>query len=178
MSADVRSEASLTFQEKWSEQCKDGELMPGYGAFDQTALSDFLPFMVVAKVDLALDSMPVILAGSAIRDFLGFEITGKDFLVSLEQDDKINGRPNRVAYHDHPCGRYEERDINFKDTFHLVCCLTSLPLMGSNGERLIVTFVEVADTSSSSYQQHSATSTGQQKLGTFIDIGADVPDAG
>lgn len=173
-----RSELSLTFQEKWAGLRSGVELMPRYEAFDPVEFSEFLPNMVVVTVDPASRTMPIRLAGSAIRDFVGFELTGQDFLKFDTQIDDAVGWQHRSAYHDQPCGRYEELDVQFSGKCVEGCSLTILPLMGSAAERLILVLVDFKEVMLSKHAGHTAKSAKPADLSICLDIGAGVPGSG
>lgn len=175
MSTDQRSEKSLTFERQWSELRKEGELILSRSAFDPLDFLDFLPVLVIAEIDLASRTMPIRFAGSAIRDFVGFELTGKDF---IEYDSNANaevGWQHRQAYHDHPCGRYEVLDIKFQGGFHMECALTILPLTGTNEERLVVTLVEPIESKVSIINSETELIAEALKYGTYLDTGSGTP---
>lgn len=130
----------------------------------------------MAELDLTTKTMPIRLAGSAIRDLVGFELTGKNFLDFDSEQNKEPGWRHRVAYHDHPCGRYEVLDVRYSSRLYRECALTILPLLGSKGERLIFVFVERIEPTMPHHDEGTATITEPVKTAMHIDIGAGVPD--
>lgn len=176
MSLDERSKASLAFERQWSELRQDGAVVPLQDAFDPIEFIDYLPVLVLAEIDLENMTMPIKLAGNAIRDFVGFELTGKDFLEYDSNDDADLGWVHRRCYHDHPCGRYELLDIKFGGGFFMESALTILPLIGTMGERSVAVFVEPFESKVSVVNEESAVIAESAKFGAYLDIGAGVPD--
>lgn len=171
----MRSETSLAFERQWSALRGEGELVPAHAAFDPVAFVDLLPVLVIAEIDLDSKTMPIILAGSAIRDFVGFELTGEDFLKYDSEVNEQQGWQHRRYYHDHPCGRYEELDVRFTGGLHMECALTILPLGGSKGRRLIAILVEPMESVLPPASSDPATIAEPAKVGVYIDVGAGVP---
>lgn len=175
MSFDERSNMSLAFQQQWEQLRANGELVPSRSAFSPTKLVQFLPMIALVEIDLVSRTMPVKLAGSGIRDFLGFELTGKDFLATHLDADVETAWDHRRAYHDHPCGRYEVLDIKFSGKVPTETCLTILPLRGSNGERLVALFAESGQSIISLDEPRPRTISSPAKFASYIDLGTGVP---
>lgn len=171
-----RSKSSLAVQEQWSRLRSEGELILPRSAFDPKYFVEFLPFLVMAELDLTTKTMPIRLAGSAIRDLVGFELTGKNFLDFDSEPNKEPGWRHRVAYHDHPCGRYEVLDVRYSSRLCRECALTILPLLGSRGERLIFVYVERIESTMPHHDEGTATIAEPVKMAMHIDIGSGVPD--
>lgn len=99
MAIDQQSETSLRFESHWADLRKGDELVPLYSTFDPLDLADLLPLLVIAEIDLEALTMPIILAGKTIRDFVGFELTGQDFLENDKTDDlELGWRHRRPRY--------------------------------------------------------------------------------
>lgn len=175
MSIGKRSELSLTFERRWSEIRREGELVPPRAAFEPVNLIEFLPTLALVEIDPQARSMPVKLAGSAIRDLIGFELTGRDFLETHTDLDEAAVWQHRTTYHDHPCGRYEVLDIKFSGGFRVECCLTILPLWGTNQQRLIVLYAEPQEISTARPPKDSVAISSPAKFASCIDIGGGVP---
>jgi hypothetical protein len=176
MSLDQRSQKSHAFEKQWSELRKGDEPIPPQKAFDPIAFVDYLPVLVLAEIDLDEKTMPIRLAGNLIRDFVGFELTGKDFLEYDTNPDTELGWEHRRAYHDHPCGRYEVLDIKFGGGFYVECALTILPLIGEKKERIVAVFVEPFESKVSVIRNERAAIAETVKFGVYLDISAGVPD--
>lgn len=175
MPIEQRNEASFAFEKQWAEMRKDGELVPPRASFDPLQFVDFLPTLVLVEIDLVSKKMPIKFAGSAVRDFVGFELTGRDFLEYDSNPDPELGWQHRVSYHDQPCGRFEVLDIKFNGQLYIECAMTVLPLAGTNSERLVIAFVEPLDTQTSLIANESKLITETVKFGIYLDIGAGVP---
>lgn len=175
MSIAQRSEKGLAFERQWSKLRNKGELIPPHSAFDLLEFLDFLPVLVIAEIDLASRTMPIRFAGNAIRDFVGIELTGKDFIEYDSNADPEVSWQHRQAYHDHPCGRYEVLDIKFQGGFHMECALTILPLTGTNDERLVVTLVEPIESKVSIISSEAELIAEALKYGAYLDIGSGIP---
>ncbi len=130
----------------------------------------------MAEMDPISKTIPIRLAGTAIRNLIGYELTGRDFLDCDRATDEEIIWQNVRCYHDHPCGRYVELDANFKGGFQAECALTFLPLLGSKGERLLITYVETDDSPSSKHSHGNAIIPEPAKFACQIDIGGGVPD--
>lgn len=113
MNESIRSKDSQVVQKTWSDLRAGGDLIPVFSPIDHLAFADVIPFLAIADLDFDAKTMPVKLAGSAIREFIGFEITGQDFLKYDVSSDTEASWQHRRNYHDYPCGRYERMDIKF-----------------------------------------------------------------
>lgn len=175
MSFDERSEESLAFQSQWEALRGIGELVPARSAFLPSKFIEFLPSVVLVEIDLVARTMLVKLAGSGIRGFLGFELTGRDFLAAHIDADVENAWEHRRAYHDHPCGRYEVLDMKFSGDVQTESSLTILPLRGPGDERLIVLYAEPRKIILSEDKPRSDIVSSPAKFVSYIDLGAGIP---
>ena len=174
----TRSSVSLDFQRMWSELREEDELVPQYSALHPRQFADFLPATILAEFDPGQGTMIVRLAGSLIRSFIGFELTGKDLTNYVTVAYENNEMPVRLAYHDQPAGRYNEVMINFESGLEVNCCLTALPLWGKNHQRLIATFVEPRDHVKMQTDDTAKIMPRYPDHASYIDIGAGIPDVG
>lgn len=176
VSKEKRTKASLNFQIQWEKTRREGELVPPRSKFDPIDFPDILPSFILAEVDPVSQTMPIRLAGSAIRDFVGFELTGVNYLDYVEKTNETAEWLYRLALHDHPCGRFETVEISFTGDLSIACSLTTFPLVGSGGERLILTFAEPIESQLLPNRGQIANFTEHAVSIDFIDIGAGVPD--
>lgn len=170
-----RSEASLAFQEKWSSLRKQEELIPQRTAFDPVEFVEFLNNLAIVEMNPEARTVQILLAGNAIRDLVGLELTGKNFHDFVRKENIDPSWPHRIAYHDHPCGRHEVQDVYYRDGFHIECALTMLPLQGASGERFVVLLVESGGVSYTSRRDKTEIIATPVKAACHIDIGAGVP---
>lgn len=175
MSTSSRSQASRAFQQQWMKLRKDNESVPRFQSTDILSFAEFVHTLVLIRVDFDTRTMPVEYAGSLIRDLLGFEMTGHDFLEFDIPIDSDASWGHRRAYHDHPYGRYEELDIKFRGGGNFRCALTSLPVFGAEREPKLLTLVERLDASIRPELEQGKIS-GDIELMELIDLGAGVPD--
>ena len=175
MTSEHQSEDSLAFTRQWAHLREGDALVPSYAAFDPLDFVDFLSMLVIAEIDYEAGTMPIKLAGNTIRDFVGFELTGQDFLQFDKTDNDEKSWRHRRAYHNHPCGRYERLDVRFDSGIFMECALTILPLLGKKEERLIVIFVEPIVPQSIAPNSETATIAEAAKFGVYLDIGAGIP---
>lgn len=169
-----RSETSLQFERQWATLRNGDELVPLYSAFDPLDFAEYLSLLVIAEIDLEKQTMPIRLAGNTIRDFVGFELTGKDFLdYDNSENSEISWR-HRMSYHDCPCGRFELVDVRYGSGLYMECALTILPLAGNNHERMIVILAEPLAPQAFIPEKETATVAEAAKFGDYIDIGAGV----
>ena len=96
MSIDDRSKASLAFQARWAELRAPGVLVPESNDIALTHFAEFLPLLIIVEVDLASGTMPIRLVGSLIRDIVGKEFTGKNFLEIVEDADSEGSWRSRL----------------------------------------------------------------------------------
>lgn len=171
-----RSAASLNFEQRWSSLRKGEDLIPRRLDLRPVAFKEHLPATVIIGIDPLARTMPVKLAGTALREFVGFELTGHDFIefdnnAATEQD-----WPLRLAYHDHPVGRYDEVLVNFDSRLKVECAITALPLWGRDKARLIIALVEPREAHAPHYETRSAVLTDRPNKTFYLDIGAGIPE--
>lgn len=170
-----RSKASLAFEKKWSDFQSSDKLIPGRIDFDILDLVDYLPQLVIAEIDLGAKKMPIKFAGTAIRDFVGFELTNVDFIDFDKNHDPEQGWKRRAAYHGHPCGRFEILEIGFSARKTIACGLTILPLLGRNGEQQVAVFVEPEEIRKAFGKLAPKMNGEKISFGIYIDLGAGTP---
>lgn len=171
-----RTSKSHEFEKLWRQIRREDELIPPRSALTPQVFKDFLPSMVLAEVDPVEHTALIRLAGTAIRDFLGFELTGKDY-ANMNRDGGTEFLVSRRnGYHEYPYGRCEYVSVKFKKSLMTQCELTLFPLWGSAKERIIALLMIPVE-------KHSGYSTLDERALThkfegehFIDIGAGVPE--
>lgn len=169
-----RSANSLDFEKAWSDLRAEGELIPPRSALRPVDFKEYLPTMGIVEIDTERHTMPIRLAGTAIRDFVGFELTGQNFLDYDAEGER--GWAWRLKYHEHPCGRYEELLVSFRQDLKIECALTILPLIGPENGRLVVVLFEPIAPEQSILNTDPAILTEIPTHAESIDIGAGVPD--
>ena len=178
----VRSSTSLDFEAAWSDLRENSELIPQHSEVYSDRLIDYLPVSIIVEINPTQKSMPIRLAGSSIRDFIGFEITGQDLITNLGSTvfdtDDDDGWPVRFAYHDQPVGRYNKLVINFRSGMEVECSLTALPLWGSKQKRLILILVEAGNPTAMQRDDTAALISSRPDYAIYLDIGAGIPDLG
>ena len=83
--------------------------------------------LVLILVDLERKSLPVEYTGSGMRNFIGFELTGEDFVIFDRVEEEVDFWKETAGFHDVPFGRYEQLDIQFEGNINSKCGLTNLP---------------------------------------------------
>lgn len=150
------------------------ELVPSRSSLRPAVFKDFLPQIAIVEIDIENKTMPIRLAGTAICDFVGFELTGKDFLTYHS-----NAEPGwswRLKYHDHPCGRYEELLITSRRRLKIDSALTHLPMIDARNTRFLLTLFEPTITNQTVLNDSPAMLSGSARAADFIDIGAGIPN--
>ena len=175
MKMSERSNRSQEFQKRWSEGRSSGKFIPQRSEFDFLAFSEFIPQLVMAEVNLEDKTMPIKFAGTAIRDFVGFELTNMDFTEFDSNPDPAQGWLHRRAYHDCPCGRFELLKFKFERNKTFACQLTILPVVGPNEERQLAVLVEPDEVEKSFGRRAPKMSSETLTFGSYIDIGAGLP---
>lgn len=169
-----RSPDSRKFQDLWSLMREGNDLVPLRSSLRPAAFKDFLARIAIVEIDAENKAMPIRLAGTAICEFVGFELTGKDFL-----DYHSNAEPGwswRLKYHDHPCGRYEELLMTSNRHLKVDCALTHLPMTNAQNTRFLLTLFEPTITKQTVLNDTPAMLSGSARAAEFIDIGAGIPD--
>lgn len=176
MNADKRTEASLAFQARWSDLRSPGTLVPKSSDIELTHFAEFLPLLIKVEANLAARTMPILLVGSLIREIVGKEFTGKNFLDFVESEDEELDWKSRLLEHDHPCGRYEIVTMNFPENQRLMGSLTSLPMIGSAGERFFLVFGEPMEQPPLLERNQTAGTLSKTSDMVYFDIGAGIPE--
>lgn len=171
-----RTQNSLDFEASWRGIRTEGEHIPLRSAFSPKTFKSHLPYICIAEVDPIKDTMFIRLAGTSIRDYLGFELTGIDFNLLSETSRTEVSQQRRTGYHDHPFGRCELIEIIFSGNISTQCELTLFPLYGSKKERLLfVLLTPCFDRQRYLDATNRPISNGfSEEL--FIDIGDGIPD--
>lgn len=172
MSDYERSSDSQAFQRTWENLRAEGQIVPVRSTSDLIEFAKFLPQIVLAEADIENDTMPIRMAGSTIRDWLGLDLTGRDYLDLGEHSDDEHARRHRSNYHDIPCGRYEILDVSFASGLKMECLLTILPIWGHARERIFVVLAEVSVPSDLRPDDSVVKIADFVKYGATIDIGA------
>jgi hypothetical protein len=132
-----RTSKGIEFENTWRNIRHNGKLVPLKSNLTPQHFKNFLPLMAIADVDIDNGSVVVRLAGTAIREIIGIEVTGMDFMAIHPDVDMKLGIERRKMYHDHPIGRSEMLHVNFKSEMSMDCELTILPIYGANAERML-----------------------------------------
>lgn len=151
-----------------------GDLVPSRSALRPVVFKDFLPRIAIVEIDAENRALPIRLAGTDICEFIGFELTGKDFLAYHS-----NAEPGwswRLKYHDHPCGRHEELHLTSHRHLKVDCALTHLPMTNARNSRFLLTLFEPTNTEHTTLNDTPDMLSGSARTAEFIDIGAGVPD--
>ena len=74
-----RTLESIEFEERWKQIRTTDELVPLKSDLSPKLFRNFLVSMALAEVDIINNTAIVRLAGTKIRDYVGFETTGTDF---------------------------------------------------------------------------------------------------
>ena len=172
----MRSQDSLRFQDHWESFRAEEELVPQRSSVRPEVLRDLLKTTIIAQVDEEGARLDVRLAGTTIRDYIGFELTGRNFLDFDESSDDANGQEIRKNYHDWPCGRFERLNVVFSNERTFTSDVTVLPLWGNAQERLLLVLVEPPlMTKLGKLQSSTLVATQNSIFATSIDIGNGVP---
>lgn len=168
-----RSSASRAFQRTWEGLRTKGQVVPVQSTSDLVEFAEFLPRIILVEADVENDAMPVRMAGSAVRDWLGLDLTGRDYLDLGQHSDDEKARRHRSGYHDTPYGRYEILDVSFASGLKMECLLTILPIWGYTGERILVVLAEQSEPSDLRPDDSAVKIADFVKYGATIDISAD-----
>lgn len=174
----TRSPASLDFGAKWAGLRAASDLVPLRNALSPAKFKSYLPATAIIEIDPVARTMPIRLAGTALRNLTGFEMTGHNFMDFDKNTQDEAGWALRLAYHDHPVGRYDEILINFDGGLKIDCALTALPIWGRNETRQIFVLVEPRETTAAHMEEQKALLTERPNMTHYIDIGAGIPKHG
>lgn len=177
MSIHNRSEASVAFQARWSELRPAGVLVPESTDIELTHFAEFLPLLILVELDLASGTMPIRLVGSLIRDIVGREFTGQNYLDLVENEDEEAGWRTRLPVHDHPCGRFEIVHMKFPGHVRLQGSLTTLPMVRPSGERLFLVLGEPMAEPPHLEGDQTGGNITKNDNSMFFDIGAGIPES-
>lgn len=176
MSIDERSKSSLAFQSRWEGLRLPGVLVPKSADIELTHFGEFLPLLIKVELDLASRTMLIRLVGSLIRDIVGMELTGTNYLDLVENEEAEAGWQNRHPVHNHPCGRYEVVHMRFPGKPTLMGSLTTLPMFGAQSERLFLVLGEPMTEPPRLEKGQTGGNIIKDNNSAFFDLGAGVPD--
>ncbi len=111
LSVTLKSETNLRFLSYWDDLRGD-RLMPARSELDPASIKPILPFLAIGEFRTPSELI-VRLAGTALRDMLGVELTGRNLLdISAPEDRRERGwRFWQTATH--PCGSFYRMPLTF-----------------------------------------------------------------
>lgn len=177
MSIEERSGISLAFQARWAELRAPGVLVPESNDIELTHFAEFLPLLIMVEVDLASRTMPIRFVGSLIRDIVGKEFTGENYLDFVENEEPEIGWQRRLKVHDHPCGRYEVVNMKFPGRVGLEGSLTTLPMIGPASSRRFLVHGEPMATAPHLESNQTGGNIKKNNNSAYFDLGAGIPES-
>lgn len=172
----VRTKAGLAFSRAW-QRWRGDDLLPDRARMNIEDIKDLLPSIVIVDV-LDRDTMPVRLAGTAIRETLGVELTGINYLDLADTGQRE--RRARLLYDQalQPCGSYTHFPVPLKSglTLKVECvCYPVLPEPGSDRLPQLVAVNALLDDPGLLDPVGRVVPVGTAEVFGYIDIGAGVP---
>ncbi|MDR3499211.1 MAG: PAS domain-containing protein [Parvibaculum sp.] len=171
-----RSGQSLAFEAMWRGLPRDG-LVPQRSSFRPELAAKMLANLVLLEVRLgATTTTRIRLVGGVLRDLVGANVTGLDYLALVPDKDHQSGYLRRCLMH--PCASWAASPIEYERGYTGLFEITSFPLAGEEaGQYFSLAYV---------YEFGSA-EPGHASIGgpvevkpavarRYIDIGAGIPD--
>jgi len=176
----VATETRL-FYEAWLQWRGIG-LVPRRADIDLASIRDHLPQVALLEHD-ATEDYRVRLAGTAMRNFFGFDPTGRTYRELTAPDEWPTRRSRMNGMIATPCGCHASYTRHFDRIGEVTLEAIFLPLLDdANAVRFLLTYQHVAPKAPGRRPDQSVfLAVAQVRLADyfrFIDIGAGVPVAG
>lgn len=174
--AAIRTRRCRAFASAW-DGWRGGQMVPSRADMRIDQISGLLPMLTIVELS-APETIAIRLAGTAIADATGLELTGKNYLELASPNVRPyrHARAKRVAHH--PCGAllHNVRD-SVDDDRKIQLEMLTLPVRPSDADgpmQLVTLAVPVA--SEHLMREHFSAEIGKAADSfTFIDIGAGIP---
>ncbi len=161
------------FFDHWASLRTEGSV-PTLRDFLDRPSPEFQPYVAIYDVCDDGQRLPLRLFGTGLVDFMGSEITGKDFLMSAEPDLRPIISFTAKMQVEHPCGRTDLRKVASSKGAYVETDALSLPLL-TEGDRAPSIVL---------YLNHRETMGHGETLGSvlsiegirWVNVGAGVPD--
>lgn len=172
-----RSDQSVAAQEYWQAlPKKDGTIIPYRKDINPADLKDILPNVVIAEVIPEGPSIIVRLAGTALRDLVGLEITGVDAIELLPEDVMEGSLKGMLELHDYGIGIWQIQPVEYRKGVEYCLEMTFLPIWGEGDKRYLFGVILSAALSDRFDRESHGTTLMSPKESVWIDIGNGVLD--
>ena len=136
----------------------------------------FLDRIMVIEVLPEKKAFCIRLLGEKARHILGFDARGFD-INKMAPEEQVPARLDRQnAYHNQPCGRVDHMQLVYVDGTVAHLELTYLPLLGKDGERLLLCLIVELECPEMLMLLDQAMMSARYIKEDMIDIGAGVPN--
>ncbi len=171
---DTEHEAAANFADYWASLPRR-DLVPARADFDPIAVPRLLPTFVIHEL-IAPDDIRIRLAGTAIREHYGVEITGRNYLDFVPEERRAMASRAIHLVCERPCGMLARITSSTESGALMINESLALPLRDDAGRCRLVYY-------QSNTRPQVAREPGDDPLRLhetvrrrFYDIGAGVPD--
>lgn len=172
-----RSEKSRAFETAWAAIPKTG-FIPDKAAFRPERFARFLNDIYLIELnDEPGQRLLFRLAGQTIRDGLGLELKGQNYIDFVPPEHReSSGLSMHLMFGERPCGRWVGKEVVHTDGYRQPVQLTQFPMTElAAGKRLVLGIAEGLGP----VLEHDANGAFRfesREAECFIDTGAGVPD--
>lgn len=153
------------------------DLIPPRSALDPVAIPDLLPYLMLWEIN-AVEDAKWRLVGSAIRDWFGFELTGKPVLDIHAAGSRPRAVAAGAAMAAQPCGSWGLMALRSPRNYDFLVEILCLPLRDAEGGATL--FVNSMERVQDRNFFDSIAAAGARAINfvahRFVDIGAGLPD--
>ena len=162
------------FIETYKSLCAEAsEPILSRSALTMRAVLEFAPYMTI--VELVNDDAWIIrLNGTGHTDYAQLDRTGRNALATCTPEERTMRRQIARTMFAAPCGLRAKLIETFTDGEKSVLDSTSLPLLGSQGEQMIVTYGLLVEDISEPYGERAKLSSMSVTEHEFVDLGYGV----
>ncbi|MEQ9151850.1 MAG: PAS domain-containing protein [Parvibaculum sp.] len=172
-----RSEKSRAFEAAWRGIPATG-FIPDKTAFRAEHFAPFLNDIYLIELhDDRERRLLFRIAGQAIREALGLELKGQNYIDFVPPEDRErSGLSMRLMFGARPCGRWVGKQIVHTDGFRQPIELTQFPMMDADGGTRLVIGIAEGFATALEHEAGGEFRFESHEAECFIDIGAGLPD--
>lgn len=172
-----RSLQSVAVEDYWKSLPRpEGKSIPLRRDVVPSDIKDLLPFVVISEVLPDDPAILIRLAGTGVYDLFGTEITGINMIKHLPPSVAQEMVIGMLPLHDLGVGAWQIQPVSYQSGVEYSVEITSLPVWGEDGERLLFGVTVGAEISARFDGSNLSNGLNEPKKMAWLDIGNGIPE--